>query len=401
MSKFSFVSAILVCSLFLFQFQLQAQDTLRNKKDGNYIFTIKKDIEANEVQSQDRTGTCWSFSALSFMESELIRMGQGKHKLSEMYIVRKAYEDKAENYVRMHGKANFSQGGAFHDIPYVIKKYGIMPQEAYKGLNYGTEKHNHSEMEAVLLGMLDAVIANKQGHLTTSWKKAFNAVLDSYLGAVPANFTYNGKSYTPKSFASSLDMNMDDYVIITSFTHHPFYENFVLEVPDNWIWAQAYNVPLNEMMDVMKGAMNNGYGIGWAADVSEKGFSFKNGLAIIPEDEDALTVKGRDTQHFSDAGADKAGTQFDTPGPELEITQELRQTGFDNFLTTDDHGMHFTGIVSDQEGSEYFIVKNSWGTSYNDCDGYFYASMPYVAYKTMNFIVHKDALPKSLKKKMN
>ena len=400
MSKFSFVSAILVCSLFLFQFQLQAQDTLRNKKDGNYIFTIKKDIEANEVQSQDRTGTCWSFSALSFMESELIRMGKGKHKLTEMYIVRKAYEDKAENYVRMHGKANFSQGGAFHDIPYVIKKYGIMPQEAYKGLNYGTEKHNHSEMEAVLKGMLDAVIANKQGQLTTSWKKAFNAVLDSYLGAVPANFTYNGKSYTPQSFASSLGMKMDDYVIITSFTHHPFYENFVLEVPDNWIWAQAYNVPLNEMMDVMKGAMNKGYGIGWAADVSEKGFSFKNGLAIVPEDESALTVKGKDNKHFSDAGADKAGTQFDSPGPELEITQELRQEGFDNFLTTDDHGMHFTGLVTDQEGNEYFIVKNSWGTSYNDCDGYFYASMPYVAYKTMNFMVHKDALPKSLKKKM-
>jgi len=400
MTKFSFVSALLISSLFLFQFQLQAQDTLRNKKDGNYIFTIQKDIEVNEVQNQSRTGTCWSFSALSFVESELMRMGKGKHKLSEMYIVRKAYEDKAENYVRMHGTANFSQGGAFHDIPYVIKKYGIMPQEAYKGLNYGLENHNHSEMEAVLKGMLDAVIANKQKQLTTSWKKAFNAVLDSYLGAVPENFTYKGKSYTPMSFAKSLDMNMDDYVIITSFTHHPFNESFVLEVPDNWIWAQAYNVPLNDMMSIMKGAINNGYGIGWAADVSEKGFSFRDGLAIVPEDEDALKVKGKDNKQFNNAGAKKEGTQFDTPGPEKEITQEMRQAAFDNYLTTDDHGMHLTGMVKDQEGNEYFIVKNSWGTAYNDCDGYFYASMPYVALKTMNFMIHKDALPKAMKKKL-
>ncbi|MDA8886500.1 C1 family peptidase [Bacteroidia bacterium] len=400
MNKFSFISAILVSSLFLFQYQLKAQDTLRNKKDGNYIFTIKKDIEANEVQNQNRTGTCWSFSALSFMESELMRMGKGTHKLSEMYIVRKAYEDKAENYVRMHGTANFSQGGAFHDIPHVIKKYGIVPQEAYKGLDYGLDKHNHSEMEAALKGILDAVIANKQGHLTTSWEKAFNAVLDAYLGAVPTNFTYKGASYTPMSFAKSLDMNMDDYVIITSFTHHPFYTNFVLEVPDNWIWASAYNLPMDEMMSLMRSSVMSGYSIGWAADVSEKGFSFKNGLAIVPKNDEDLKVKGKDNKHFNDAGADKSGSQFDSPGKELEITQELRQLGFDNYLTTDDHGMHFTGIVSDQLGNEYFIVKNSWGTDHNDCDGYFYASMPYVAYKTMNFMVHKDALPKSLKKTM-
>lgn len=400
MTKFSFVSAVLISSLFLFQFQLQAQDTLRNKKDGNYIFTIKKDIEVNAVQNQSRTGTCWSFSALSFVESELIRMGKGKHKLSEMYIVRKAYEDKAENYVRMHGTANFSQGGAFHDIPYVIKKYGIMPQEAYQGLNYGLENHNHSEMEAAMKGFLDAIIANKQKQLTTSWRPAFSAILDAYLGAVPENFTYEGKSYTPMSFAKSLELNMDDYVIITSFTHHPFNESFVLEVPDNWIWAQAYNVPLDDMMSIMKNAMNNGYGLGWAADVSEKGFSFKNGLAIVPEDESALTVNGKDSKHFNDAGADKAGTQFDTPGKELTITQEMRQEAFDNYLTTDDHGMHLTGIVTDQNGAEYFIVKNSWGTDYNDCDGYFYASMPYVALKTMNFMIHKDALPKAMQKKM-
>lgn len=401
MKKYVFVSGLLTLSLFFIQFSLQAQDILRNKKGGNYLFTVETDIEANDVQNQSRTGTCWSFSALSFMESELIRMGKGKHKLSEMYVVRKAYEDKAMNYVRMHGMGNFSQGGAFHDIPHVISKYGIMPQEAYKGLDYGLENHNHSEMEAILKGMLDAVIKNKQGKLTTSWMKAVNAVLDAYLGPVPENFTYNGATYTPKSFAASLDMNMDDFVVISSFTHHPFNETFVLEVPDNWIWEEVYNVPMDDMMSIMKSAVNNGYSVGWAADVSEKGFSFRDGLAIVPEDEDALKTKGKDNKHFNDAGAKKEGTQFDTPGPEKKITQELRQEAFDNYKTTDDHGMHFTGLVKDQEGNEYFIVKNSWGKAYNDCDGYFYASMPYVAYKTINFMVHKDALPKSLKNKMD
>ena len=259
MNKLFLVSNLLLSSLFLFQFQLQAQDTLRNKEGGNYLFTVKKDIEANKVQNQNRTGTCWSFSALSFIESELIRMDKGTHKLSEMYVVRKAYENKAENYVRMHGTANFGQGGAFHDIPHVIKKYGIMPHEAYKGLNYGLESHNHSEMEAVLKNMLDAVIKNKQGQLTTSWKAAFNSVLDAYLGPVPETFSYQGKEYTPTSFATSLDLNMDDYVVITSFTHHPFYNHFVLEVPDNWIWARAFNVPLDEMMQIQKDAIMNGY----------------------------------------------------------------------------------------------------------------------------------------------
>ena len=400
MNKLILVSGLLLSSLVLFQFQLQAQDTLRNKEGGNYLFTVKKDIEANKVQNQNRTGTCWSFSALSFIESELIRMDKGTHKLSEMYVVRKAYEDKAENYVRMHGTANFGQGGAFHDIPHVIKKYGIMPQKAYKGLNYGLESHNHSEMEAVLKNMLDAVIKNKQGQLTTSWKAAFNSVLDAYLGPVPETFSYQGKECTPTSFATSLDLNMDDYVVITSFTHHPFYEHFVIEVPDNWIWARAFNVPLDEMMQIQKDAIMNGYSIGWAADVSEKGFSFRDGLAIIPEDESKLKSSGKDNKHFNNAGAKKEGTQFDTPGPEKTITQDMRQEAFDNYLTTDDHGMHLTGIVTDQNGSEYFIVKNSWGTDYNDCDGYFYASMPYVALKTINFMVHKDALPKDLRKKL-
>jgi len=400
MNRLILVSAVLISSLFLFQFQLNAQDTLRNKKGGGYVFTLKKDIEATAVQNQNRTGTCWSYSALSFMESELIRLGKGKHKLSEMYVVRKAYEDKAENYVRMHGLTNFSQGGAFHDIPHVIKKYGIMPQEAYQGLNYGLDKHNHSEMEAVLKGMLDAVIKNKQGQLTTSWKAAFNAVLDQYLGPIPETFSYQGKTYSPMSFAQKLGLNMNDYVVISSFTHHPFYTHFVVEVPDNWIWATAFNVPLDEMMQIQKNAVMNGFSIGWAADVSEKGFSFRDGLALVPEDESKLKSIGKDNPYFNNAGAKKEGTPFDSPGPEKSITQTMRQEAFDNYLTTDDHGMHFTGLVTDQKGNEYFIVKNSWGTDNNDCDGYFYASMPYVALKTISIMLHRDALPIDLKKKL-
>lgn len=400
MNRLILVSAVLISSLFLFQFQLNAQDTLRNKKGGGYVFTLKKDIEATAVQNQNRTGTCWSFSALSFMESELIRLGKGKHKLSEMYVVRKAYEDKAENYVRMHGLTNFSQGGAFHDIPHVINKYGIMPQEAYQGLNYGLDKHNHSEMEAVLKGMLDAVIKNKQGQLTTSWKAAFNAVLDQYLGPIPETFSYQGKTYSPMSFAQKLGLNMNDYVVISSFTHHPFYTHFVVEVPDNWIWATAFNVPLDEMMQIQKNAVMNGFSIGWAADVSEKGFSFRDGLALVPEDESKLKSIGKDNPYFNNAGAKKEGTPFDSPGPEKSITQTMRQEAFDNYLTTDDHGMHFTGLVTDQKGNEYFIVKNSWGTDNNDCDGYFYASMPYVALKTISIMLHRDALPIDLKKKL-
>jgi bleomycin hydrolase len=383
----------------LFSLQLRAQDTLKNKKDGHYYFEVVKDIEANEVQNQNRTGTCWSFSALSFMESEIMRMGKGKHKLSEMFIVRKAYEEKVEKYVRMHGTVNFGQGGAFHDIPLVIEKYGIVPEEVYQGLNYGWEKHNHSEMERVLKGMCDAIIRNSQGKLTTAWKKAVNGVLDAYLGEIPKKFSYKGKEYTPESFRDDLGLDMSKYVVVSSFTHHDFYKNFVLEVPDNWAMRTCYNVPLEEMMNSMKIAVENGYGIAWAADVSEKGFSFRDGLAIVPKDESKLKVKGKDNKHFNDAGAKKEGNQFDTPGEEIEVTQENRQEAFDNYLTTDDHGMHITGLVKDQNGTYYYIVKNSWGTE-NDCDGYFYASEAYVAYKTMNIMVHVDALPKSIRKKL-
>ena len=371
-----------------------------NKKDGGYKFTTLIDIEALPVQSQGRTGTCWSFSALSFFESELIRTGKGEHNLSEMFIVRNAYVEKAINYVRMHGNSNFSAGGAFHDIPYVIRKYGIMPEEAYKGLNYGSKTHNHSELNNALKGMVDAFVKNPQKNLTTSWIKAVEGVVDAYLGEIPEKFTYKGNEYTPLSFAKYLELDMDNYVSLTSFTHHPQYKSFVIEVPDNWAMQSSYNVSLEEFTEVALASLENGYSWAWGSDVSEKGFSFKNGLAIVPVHDSLIKVKGKDKKHFNDAGADKLGNAFDSPMDEKVIDATMRQKGFDNYSTTDDHGMHVTGTVKDQNGTKYFIVKNSWGTKYNDCDGYFYCSIPFFEYKSINIFMHKDALPKSLKKKL-
>ncbi len=397
MKKFSILAIALVISIFSF-----AQETNKttNKKDGGYYFTLVKDIEKTEVQNQNRTGTCWSFSALSFFESELLRMGKGKHNLSEMFVARKAYEDKAVNYVRMHGNFNFGPGGAFHDIPYVYKKYGVVPEEFYKGLEYGEDKHNHAELDAILRAVVEQVAKNPQGKLTPAWTKAVSGILDAYFGKTPNEFNYNGKTYTPQSFAKELGLDMNDYVIITSFTHHPFYEPFVLEVPDNWALQSAYNVPLDEMMTIAEQALKNGYGVAWASDVSEKGFSFRDGLAIVPEDESTILVKGRDNAQFNDAGAQKQSSAFDAPVKEKTITQEMRQLAFDNYQTQDDHGMHFTGLAKDQLGTTYFIVKNSWGKA-NDCDGYFYASESYFKYKTTNIMLHKDALSKEMKKKLN
>ncbi|MFT4682456.1 MAG: bleomycin hydrolase, partial [Flavobacteriales bacterium] len=287
-----------------------AQDTIRNREDGEYFFTIVKNLDANPVESQDRTGTCWSFSTLSYLESELLRTGKGKHILSEMYIVRKAYEDKAVNYVRMNGHFNFGAGGAFQDIPYVIKKYGIVPQVEYIGREYGGEKHNHAEMDDILKATMEVVVKNPQKTLTKSWKKAVSGILDAYLGEEPETFTYEGKEYTPASFADELGLNMDDYVSLTSYTHHPFYTKFNLEIPDNWAFGLSYNVPLDDITRVMDHAINTGYTFAWGADVSEKGFSFKNGLAITPVDEETVKVKGKDNKHFSDAGAEKISSAF-------------------------------------------------------------------------------------------
>ncbi|MEH0156071.1 C1 family peptidase [Limibacter armeniacum] len=375
----------------------QEEVKLTNNEGSEYQFNVVKSLDATAVKNQGRSGTCWSFSTLSFFETEMERMGKEKIDLSPMFVVRHTYPDKAEKYIRMHGNLNFGAGGAFHDVAYVIKNYGIVPFDVYTGLDENAKRYDHMEMDDVLKGIVDAVVKQKQP--STYWRNAVEGTLDSYVGALPEKFEYNGKEYTPESFAKEVGLNMDDYVSITSYTHHPFYNQFALEVPDNWMGLQSYNLPLDEMMQVMDNALMNGYSIAWGADVSEKGFNYRAGLAIMPEDANTLSVQGKDSKYFNDAGAQKYGEAFIHPVKEKEITQEMRQEAFDNFQTTDDHGMHIVGIAKDQKGTKYYIVKNSWGKS-NYCDGYFYASEAYTKYKTMNFMVHRDAIPKELKKKL-
>lgn len=397
---------ILIISIISISFNSFSQSKFEtNKKYSEYKFKVLKDLEATDVQDQGRTSTCWSFSSLSFFESEIIRIKKERHNLSEMFIVRNAYLGKAENYLRMYGTFTFGPGGAFHDIPWVIKRYGIVPEEVYGGLNYGASAHKHSEMEAVVESAVKALAKKPQnGKLTPVWKNGIEGILDAYLGELPSNiedynFTYKGEKYTPKTFSESLGLNMEDYISLTSFTHHPFYSNFVLEVQDNWALQSSYNLPLDEFMEVMESALMKGYTFAWGADVSEKGFGYRDALAILPEDESTIKKSGKDSKRYNDAGAERISNAFNSPVKEKQISQKDRQIAFDNQETTDDHGMHVTGLVEDQNGTKYFIVKNSWGES-NEKDGYFFASFPYVRYKTLNIQVHKDVLSKDLKKKL-
>jgi bleomycin hydrolase len=383
--KSLFFIAILLCSAIF----SDAQDSIRlNKKNGGYKFKIEKQINATSVKNQYKSGTCWSYSGMSFFESELFRMGKGEHDLSEMFIVRHIYSKKAEKYVRMHGNVNFAAGGVFHDVTNVIRDHGLVPNEVYPGNPEFNGKNVHNEMDAVLAAMLGAIIKNPNGRLTDEWKKAYEATLDVYLGKPVSEFEYKGKKYTPKSFASSMGLNADDYIEITSFSHHPFYSKFPLEIPDNWSWDAVYNVPLADLQKILDNAINTNYGIAWASDVSEKYFSFTNGVAYVPEKEyDEMTQAEKDSM-------------FTKPLPERTITQEMRQQFFDNYSTEDDHGMHIIGIAKDQNNSKYYLVKNSWGTDRNDCLGYFYATESYVLLKTTCIMVHKDAVPKDIAKKM-
>jgi bleomycin hydrolase len=371
--KFELLNLVVIL---FFAIQLHAQVAVET--EPKYEFSIDKKVESTEVKSQDRTGTCWSFATASFLESEMIRKGKGVQDLSEMFVVRNIYRDKAKNYVLRQGKANFSQGSLAHDLIRVAKKHGVVPESVYSGKLDGENIHNHSEMEAVLKGMLDGVLTQKR--LSTKWPVAFDCVVDTYLGEVQEEFTYNGKTYTPKAFAKEMDINPDDYVSITSYTHQPYYEPFVLEIPDNYSNGSFYNVPIAELESIVDNAIKNGFSVAWDGDVSEKGFSAKNGIAVLPTDE-------------------KREDLFTNPSDELEVTQEMRQETFESYATTDDHLMHLTGIAKDQKGTKYYLIKNSWG-EISDYKGYLYMSEAYFDLKTVAVLVHKDAIPKAIAKKL-
>lgn len=356
---------------------------------GSFQFTEVVNIENTPVKNQGSSGTCWSYAANSFLESEMIRMGKQPVEISQIYTARNAYVEKGKNYVKMHGAIALGDGGALHDVINMYRKYGAVPQSVYTGLNYGTTNNKFAEMAAMGEGVLAAAVKNPNGELSPNWIKAYTAVIDSYLGEVPQNFDFKGKKYTPQSFAKDvIGINPDEYVEISSLMEHPYYSKFVLMVPDNWSLDQVYNVKMNELTDVIDNALKKGYSVGWAGDVSEKGFSWKNGVAYVP------------AKNVADMTPEEKEGMFAGPKAELEITEEMRQAAFNNYNTTDDHGMHIVGLYKDQTGKEYYMIKNSWGAT-NDQKGYLYMSKNFVKYKTTAILLNKGGVPKEIAKKLN
>jgi len=397
------LGAVAICATSVF-----AQE--EKKEDEGYKFDTVKVIPVTSVKDQNNAGTCWSYSGIAFLEAELLRLGKGEYDLSEMYVVEKTYNDRAMAAVRTHGDVSFSQGGAFNDVIYCLKHYGMVPDEVMPaGAMYGDTLSNHTELSALTDVMVEAVAKGKLKKLQYSpdgqplWLKAVQAVHATYLGPIPEKFNYKGVEYTPKSFGESLGLNPDDYVSITSYTHHPFYESFVLEIQDNWRWGQSYNVPIDEMMDIFDYAIDNGYTIAWGSDVSEQGFRYtRKGFAVLPATDGKAAAKvGSDQARWSGmSAADIADEAAKHPTPQRWVTQEERQQAYDNWETTDDHGMLIFGKAKDQMGNEYYMVKNSWGHYNGEFGGNFFVSKAFARYKTMNIVVHKDAIPAAIKAKL-
>ncbi|MGB0423778.1 MAG: aminopeptidase C [Flavobacteriales bacterium] len=346
-----------------------------------YQFTDLVNLEHTSTKDQCRTGTCWSYATSSFIESELLRMGKGEHDLSEMFNVRMTYPEKVRNYIRYQGKTQFSAGSLSHDVINSIRKHGVVPQSVYSGLKNGETVHNHGEMDNVLEAMTKSLVDNSRGSLSDSWSDAVDGVLDAYLGEVPTSFEVEGKKYTPESYRDELGLNADDYYSFSSFTHHPFYEEFVLEVPDNFSGGEFYNVQMDELVQMTEAALKNGYTVAWDADVSEKGFSFRNGMALLLD---------------KDVPKDKMFTEKQA---EMAPDQASRQAAYESYSTTDDHLMHIIGMAKDQFGQPYFIIKNSWGDE-NPYGGKQYISYPYFKMKTVGIMLHKGALTKAITKKL-
>ncbi len=377
-----------------------AQKNKKNEdKQQGYLFTTVKANPVTEVKNQNETGTCWCFATISFLESEAIKKGAPEDiDLSEMFVVSKSYTERAIKYVRLDGSLKFDAGSDVGDVLDVLESDGLVPNSVMPGLNYGAEEHIHWELTEVLKGYLQAVVANPNKKLSTAWLNGFNNILKAYLGEMPQKFTVDGKEYTPKSYAESLGLNKDEFISFTSFTHHPFYEKMVIDVPDNWRWTQSYNIPLDEMLEMMDYAIENGYTVGWVSDMSEKSWG---DIATVPDVEANEKAGSDEARWIGVSKAEKDAILYNrkSPGPEKQINQEIRQIAYDNKQTTDDHAMHVYGIAKDQNGTKYYMVKNSWGNK-GPYNGHNYASESYVRYKTMNILVNRAAVPAHILKKL-
>ena len=396
MNKFITLAALGLCFS-----SINAQEAKEDKKaEEGFVFTTIKENPITSIKNQNRSSTCWSFSSVAFFESELLRQGKGEFDLSEMFIVHHTMEERAVNYVRYHGDASFSPGGSFEDIVACYRQHGLVPQDAMPGIMYGDSLPVHNELDAVAGAYVQAIGKGKFSKLTPVWKDGLRSIYDTYLGECPKEFTYNGKTYTPRTCADEVPkLNMDDYISLTSYTHHPFYTQFNVEVQDNWRNALSYNLPIEELMEVMDNAVRKGYTFAWGSDVSEQGFT-RDGIAVFPDASKGAELTGSDMAHWLGlSAADKRKELTSKPLPEVNVTQEMRQKAFDNWETTDDHGMLIYGLAKDQNGKEYFMVKNSWGEA-GKYKGIWYASKAFVAYKTMNILVHKDAIPSKIAKKL-
>ncbi len=367
------------------------------------VFTIVKENPITSVKDQNRSGTCWAYSTLSYFESEILKSTGKTYDLCESFVANKDYMDRAVQVVRYHGDMQFAQGGSAYDVYYVLKNYGICPEDAmpFPGSLYGDSLNNFNEFFSLLEPYVEGIATNKASKISGQWKVGFQGILDAYLGKCPENFTYEGKNYTPKSFASSLGLNMDDYVTITSYTHHPFYSQFVVEVQDNWRNPASYNLPMDEMMQIIDNAVMNGYTVAWGGDVSEPGFT-RDGLAYMIDAKKMQSLQGSDMARWLGLSPAKRRNLIDSLGcnvPEVQATQEMRQERFDNWELTDDHGMLIYGIAKDQNGKEYYMVKNSWG-EYGDYKGTWYMTKNFIIANTMDYMVNKNAIPKDILKKI-
>lgn len=401
MKKFLFSAALAAMALSV---SAQTEPAAKSDSIEGFRFTTIDSVGITPVKNQHRSSTCWAFSTIGFLESELLRMGKGEHDLSEMYVVSRTMMDRAEYVVRMYGNAEFAPGGSAYDVIYCLKNYGMVPQSVMPGIKYGSTPADtlpvHSELDAVAAGYVNALTSSRLKKLSPVWKQGLQSIYDTYLGECPEKFTYNGKEYTPQSFVQSLGLNADDYVSLTSYTHHPFYTTFALEVPDNWRMDRMYNVPIDELMRIIDNALAKGYTLAWAADVSETGFTRK-GIGVVPDADKGADLMGSDAAHWLGlTEQDKKEELTKRPLPEMEITQEMRQQAYDSWETTDDHGMQIFGTAQDQNGKRYYMIKNSWGTQKSDYKGIWYISEAFMKYKTNDILVHKDAIPKDIRKKL-